>query len=211
MNIPSPGAVQRTDPTKSEVSVPVNNSSMYRASCPLALQRNLRLFEHDAVFHQLATHLQGFLSQVADGGSGADSSRQAASREEGIPYGLAGSHSGHPLPTAVGGNRPGQSRCTPTRYPLLNEGSDCKEARKDIETTLELALSMPAMVRSRWNDACAMPSFDLTPIFPWRDARRRAQQSAPPGEVSTLEIHNRAFPSNSCGRREVEYHHARTF
>ena len=36
VNIPSPGAVQRTDPTKSDVSVPVNNSSMYRACCPLA-------------------------------------------------------------------------------------------------------------------------------------------------------------------------------
>ena len=30
-----PGAVQRTDPTKSDVSVAVNTSSMYRASCPL--------------------------------------------------------------------------------------------------------------------------------------------------------------------------------
>ena len=36
VNIPSPGAVQRTDPTKSDVSVRGNNSSMYRASCPLA-------------------------------------------------------------------------------------------------------------------------------------------------------------------------------
>ena len=69
---------------------------MYRASCPLASRGISAYFEHDAVFHQLATHLQGFLSQVADGGRGADSSRQAASREDGIPYGLAGSHSGHP-------------------------------------------------------------------------------------------------------------------
>ena len=30
------GAVQRTDPTKSDISVAVNTSSMYRASCPLA-------------------------------------------------------------------------------------------------------------------------------------------------------------------------------
>ena len=36
VNAPSPGAVQRTDPTKSDVSVRGNNSSMYRACCPLA-------------------------------------------------------------------------------------------------------------------------------------------------------------------------------
>ena len=38
VNISSPaaGAVQRTDPTKSDASVPVNIYSMYRASCPLA-------------------------------------------------------------------------------------------------------------------------------------------------------------------------------
>ena len=35
-SLPAAGAVQRTDPTKSDVSVRVNISSMYRASCPLA-------------------------------------------------------------------------------------------------------------------------------------------------------------------------------
>ena len=66
------------------------------------------------------------------------------------------------------------------------------------------------MVRSRLNDACAMPSLDLTPIFPG-GTREDGRAKLPRLEVSTLEIHNRAFPSNSCGRREVEYHHARTF
>ena len=52
----------------------------------------------------------------------------------------------------------------------------------------------------------------LNPNFPLQRAGTLEDglTNLPRLEVSTLEIHNRAFPSNSCGRREVEYHHART-
>ena len=36
VNRPSPGAVQRTDPTESDVSAPVNTSPMNQDDCPLA-------------------------------------------------------------------------------------------------------------------------------------------------------------------------------
>ena len=98
VNIPSPsaGAVQRTEPTKSDVSVKVNISSMYRASCPIGFQINFHLFERNAPAHQTATHCHRFCAHVVDGRRGADSSLLAASWEEGIPHGLAGSHPGHP-------------------------------------------------------------------------------------------------------------------
>ena len=51
----------------------------------------------------------------------------------------------------------------------------------------------------------------LNPNFPLGGTLEDGLTNLPRLEVSTLEIHNRAFPSNSCGRREVEYHHARTF
>ena len=41
VNIPSPGAVQRTDPTKSDVSAPVNTSSMNQDDCPVAARGRL--------------------------------------------------------------------------------------------------------------------------------------------------------------------------
>ena len=62
---------------------------------PVGLQINLRRFEHHAPAHQSAPHPQRFLPQVVDGRRGADSIRLAACREEGVPYRLAGSHSGH--------------------------------------------------------------------------------------------------------------------
>ena len=86
--------MQRTDPTKSDVSVLVNICSMNRASWPVGRQRDLFSFEHDARFHQLAIHHHRFRSQVVAYRRSTDSSRLTPSREDGILDGLAGPHPG---------------------------------------------------------------------------------------------------------------------
>ena len=82
-----PGAVQRTNPTKSDVSVAGEHLLDEPGVLPVGLQRDLHLFEHGALFHQPAAHHQLFRFQVADGCRRADSSRLAASWENSIPTG----------------------------------------------------------------------------------------------------------------------------
>ena len=52
VNIPSPGAAQRTDPAKSDVSAPVNTSLMNQRRLPVGRQSDLRFFRHNAPAHQ---------------------------------------------------------------------------------------------------------------------------------------------------------------
>ena len=89
-----PGAVQRTDPTKSDVSVAVKLLDV-PGLLPVSLQVNLHRFEYNAPAHQPATHRDRFLTQVVERRCGADSSGLAASGEEGVPHGWAGPHPGH--------------------------------------------------------------------------------------------------------------------
>ena len=62
---------------------------------PVGRQRDLRFFEHGGPFHQLATHHHLFLTQVVERRRRANSSRLAASWEDRISHGLAGSHPGY--------------------------------------------------------------------------------------------------------------------
>ena len=95
VNIPaSGGAVQRTDPTKSDISTGEHLFDV-QGLLPVGLQRDRHLFEHGAPLHQLASHLHRFCSHVMDRRRGADSPLLAASREDGIPAGVADSHPGH--------------------------------------------------------------------------------------------------------------------
>ena len=63
---------------------------------PVGLQMNLHLFQRDAPAHQVATHPHRFRSQVVQRRRRADSPCLAAGREQDIPDGFAGPHSGHP-------------------------------------------------------------------------------------------------------------------
>ena len=64
-----------------------------------------------------------FFSQVVDRRRGADSLFLAASRKEGVPYGLAGSHSGHPDAGQAKAQDPAETelRETPTKTPMIRK------------------------------------------------------------------------------------------
>ena len=83
--------------------------------------------------------------------------------------------------------------------------SDVEEVAPDTLGAEHAGYGEIALER-RLRDALAR----LDPNLPG-GTREDGRAKLPRLEVSTLEIHNRAFPSNSCGRREVEYPHARTF
>ena len=90
VNLPSFGAVQRTDPSKSEVTALANNSWMNRGRLTVAGQGNFLLFQYPAVPHQLACDYERLLFQVADGHSRADPSHLVSSREDRVLDSLAG-------------------------------------------------------------------------------------------------------------------------
>ena len=87
VNSPSPTASQRTDPTKSDVSVAGERLVDEPGRLPVGLQRETRGVAQHALSQQVAAHQRRTRFQVVDRDPRGDSSLLAAHREDGVADG----------------------------------------------------------------------------------------------------------------------------